>query len=213
MHPGLELFNRAPVAATETALLRCCASPLWARRVAAHRPYPDLDALLAAVDEASYDLPLADRTAALAAEEPPRPGHGDTPRAALTALSAAHCAYESRFGHAFVISLAGVRPSEQLDHTLSELRARLANEPEDERVLAAEELRELARTRVTRLVQKFPEQQERQDRQGRQERQTLQALHAAQEVHTVQTAQAAGKAGKARQAPDSGQPDSPYVAV
>ncbi|MFP3988373.1 2-oxo-4-hydroxy-4-carboxy-5-ureidoimidazoline decarboxylase [Streptomyces sp. E11-3] len=153
MHPGLELFNRAPAATAEYALLSCCASPLWARRVAAHRPYPDLGALLAAVDEASYDLPLADRCAALAAEEPPHPRHGDTPRAALTALRAAHAAYESRFGHAFVISLAGVRPDEHLDRTLSGLRSRLGNERDEERAVAAEELRELARTRVTQLLQ------------------------------------------------------------
>ncbi|MHC0431184.1 2-oxo-4-hydroxy-4-carboxy-5-ureidoimidazoline decarboxylase [Streptomyces sp. O3] len=153
MHPGLDLFNRVPAVVVEHALLSCCSSPLWARRVAAHRPYPDLSALLAAIDEASYDLPLADRCAALAAEEPPHPGHGDTPRAALTALRAAHAAYESRFGHAFVISLAGVRPDEYLDRTLSALRSRLANEPDDERVVAAEELRELARIRVARLLQ------------------------------------------------------------
>ena len=39
--------------AAEAALLSCCGSRRWARLIADHRPYPDLDALLAAGDEAA----------------------------------------------------------------------------------------------------------------------------------------------------------------
>lgn len=70
-HPGLDRFNAAPAAEAEAALLECSGSRRWAARLAAHRPYPDLDALLAAADEAGYDLPPADLAEALAAEVSP----------------------------------------------------------------------------------------------------------------------------------------------
>ncbi|NJQ00657.1 2-oxo-4-hydroxy-4-carboxy-5-ureidoimidazoline decarboxylase [Streptomyces zingiberis] len=73
-------------------------------------------------------------------------------RAAHTALRAAHAAYESRFGHGFVICLDGVDPAESLDHVLAGLRTRLGHEPEKERLVAAEELRRLSLGRLARLV-------------------------------------------------------------
>ncbi|MFB9522057.1 MULTISPECIES: 2-oxo-4-hydroxy-4-carboxy-5-ureidoimidazoline decarboxylase [Streptomyces] len=151
-HPTpLERFNAAPARTAEAALLTCCRSRRWAGRLAAHRPYPDLDALLAAADEASYDLSSAEIADALACETPPRPA-ADTPPAAHTALRAAHAAYESRFGHAFVICLDGVAPGEQLDQVLAGIRFRLGNEPDEERAVAADELRRLARGRLARTV-------------------------------------------------------------
>ncbi|WP_233521399.1 2-oxo-4-hydroxy-4-carboxy-5-ureidoimidazoline decarboxylase [Streptomyces triticagri] len=149
---GLVEFNARPVAEAERALLGCCASPGWAGRIAAHRPYPDLESLLAAADEAGYDLSTGELTAALAAESPAAPEQGEVPRSALTALAAAHGAYESRFGHPFVISLDGFARAERLDQILAGLRTRLGNDPDDERATAAEELRRLARSRLTRLV-------------------------------------------------------------
>ncbi|WP_079086403.1 2-oxo-4-hydroxy-4-carboxy-5-ureidoimidazoline decarboxylase [Streptomyces silvensis] len=144
----------------ERTLMTCCGSRRWARRVADHRPYPDLGALLAAADEASYDLAPGDLGEALAAE-PPQAAlpAGSAQGAAATALRAATAAYESRFGHAFVICLDDVAPSEALDHLLASLRDRLGNDPEEERALAAEELRRLARVRLTRLLRTPPSPQ------------------------------------------------------
>ncbi|MFI6091639.1 2-oxo-4-hydroxy-4-carboxy-5-ureidoimidazoline decarboxylase [Streptomyces sp. NPDC051218] len=148
-----EQLNSAEPGVAEAAFLACCGSRLWARRLVAHRPYPDLEALLAASDEAAYDLPPAALAEALACEPlgPAVPRQG-TYGAADTALRAAHAAYESRFGHAFVICLDDVPPTQALDHLLAGIRARLAGDPEEERVLAAEEMRKLARGRLTRLV-------------------------------------------------------------
>ncbi|MBW5424997.1 2-oxo-4-hydroxy-4-carboxy-5-ureidoimidazoline decarboxylase [Streptomyces sp. BG9H] len=143
-------MNSATPREAEAALLTCCGSLHWARRVADHRPYPDLDALLAASDEAAYDLSPGDLAEALAREQPAAP-HG-TYTAAHTALRAAHAAYESRFGHTFVVCLDDVARAEALDHLLSALRSRLGNDPDDERAIAAEELRRLARGRLTRLT-------------------------------------------------------------
>ncbi|WP_138896985.1 2-oxo-4-hydroxy-4-carboxy-5-ureidoimidazoline decarboxylase [Streptomyces chryseus] len=148
---GLHRFNAAPAGAAEAALLGCCASPRWARRVAAHRPYPDLDALLAAADEASYDLSHDEIADALSGESSAGLGAG-APAVAHTALRAAHAAYESGFGHAFVICLDGFRPEEHRDQVLAGIRSRLGNEPDEERAVAADELRGLARGRLARLV-------------------------------------------------------------
>ncbi|MEU9664963.1 2-oxo-4-hydroxy-4-carboxy-5-ureidoimidazoline decarboxylase [Streptomyces bobili] len=144
---ALEGFNGAPAAEAHRILLDCLRSLSWAHRVTAHRPYPTLDALLAASDEAAYDLTAGDLTEALAAESlPPLPE--DAYGAAHMALGAAHAAYEARFGHTFVICLDGVPPNETLDYVLGTIRSRWANDPEKEREVVAEELRRLARQRL-----------------------------------------------------------------
>ncbi|MFI8949349.1 2-oxo-4-hydroxy-4-carboxy-5-ureidoimidazoline decarboxylase [Streptomyces sp. NPDC053750] len=144
---SLERFNTAPADEALQTLLTCLNSHHWAHRLTAHRPYPDLPALLAASDEATYDLSPADLTEALSTESlPPLPE--DTYAAAHTALSAATAAYESRFGHGFVICLNGMPANEALDHVLAGIRSRLTNDPEEERQVAADELRQLARARL-----------------------------------------------------------------
>jgi 2-oxo-4-hydroxy-4-carboxy--5-ureidoimidazoline (OHCU) decarboxylase len=148
---GLERFNAAPTDTAERALIACCGSHRWARRLAAHRPYPDLASLLAAADEAAYDLTPADLSEALAREPLPHIP-ADAHSAAHTALSAAHAAYEAHFGHVFVICLDDMPPAEALDQVLAAIRSRLANDPEEERCLTAEELRGLAKGRLSRMA-------------------------------------------------------------
>ncbi|MET9389985.1 2-oxo-4-hydroxy-4-carboxy-5-ureidoimidazoline decarboxylase [Streptomyces sp. NPDC006624] len=143
----MEPVNTASATDLERTLLSCLRSPRWSRSVAAHRPYPDLASLLAAADEAAYDLSWADLSEALAAESLPSLPP-DTYAAAHTALSAAHAAYEARFGHVFVICLAGLAPGDVLDHLLQAIRSRLTNDPEEERAVVADELRRLARERL-----------------------------------------------------------------
>ncbi|MFE0462803.1 2-oxo-4-hydroxy-4-carboxy-5-ureidoimidazoline decarboxylase [Kitasatospora sp. NPDC058965] len=153
---GLHRFNEADPGAAEEALLACCGSHRWALRLTAHRPYPDLASLLAAASEASYDLRPTDLAEALADESwMPQPLLGmraPGSQAAHTALRAAHAAYESRYGHVFVVCLDGVEPEEMLDTVLSSIRTRLANEPDEERLVAAEELRRIALHRLEHLV-------------------------------------------------------------
>ncbi|MET7655359.1 MULTISPECIES: 2-oxo-4-hydroxy-4-carboxy-5-ureidoimidazoline decarboxylase [unclassified Streptomyces] len=145
--PLLDGFNTAPADEAHRTLLGCLRSLRWAHRVADHRPYPTLDALLAASDEAAYDLSPGELAEALAAESLPALPE-DAYGAAHMALNAAHAAYEARFGHAFVICLSSVPPDESLDHVLAGIRSRLTNDPEDERVVAAEELRRLGKARL-----------------------------------------------------------------
>ncbi|WP_314171742.1 2-oxo-4-hydroxy-4-carboxy-5-ureidoimidazoline decarboxylase [Streptomyces winkii] len=174
----LSRFNAAPAEPASAVLLRCCGSGRWAACIAACRPYPDMESLLAALDEASYDMTAADLAEALAAESPvvPAPGEGAAHTssgrrdrspgrpdqrvhrdqrgvlAAHTALRAAHAAYENRFGHAFLVCLDECAPGEQLDRALAAVRDRLANDVEEERLVVTEELRRLARGRLLRLV-------------------------------------------------------------
>ncbi|MFJ5301458.1 2-oxo-4-hydroxy-4-carboxy-5-ureidoimidazoline decarboxylase [Streptomyces sp. NPDC088350] len=143
----LDAFNTAPTDEARHTLLTCLHSLRWSRRLTDHRPYPDLDALLAASDEAAYDLTAGDLAEALAGESlPVLPD--DTYEAAHMALDAAHAAYEARFGHVFVICVDGLPQNEVLDHVLAGIRSRLTNDPEEERVVVAEELRRLARGRL-----------------------------------------------------------------
>ncbi|MER6328680.1 2-oxo-4-hydroxy-4-carboxy-5-ureidoimidazoline decarboxylase [Streptomyces sp. NPDC001034] len=144
----LDAFNVARATEVRALLLRCLHSPRWSHRLAAHRPYPDLDALLAAADEAAYDLSPADISEALSHESLPELPE-DTYSAAHMALDAAHAAYEARFGHVFVIYLGDIPPAEALDRTLERIRSRLTNDPEEERLIAAEELRHLAKGRLS----------------------------------------------------------------
>ncbi|MET7482434.1 2-oxo-4-hydroxy-4-carboxy-5-ureidoimidazoline decarboxylase [Streptomyces sp. NPDC005538] len=144
---ALDTFNTASADEARLTLLTCLHSLRWSRRLTDHRPYPDLDSVLAASDEAAYDLTAGDLAEALAGESlPVLPD--DTYEAAHMALDAAHAAYEARFGHVFVICVDGVPPGEVLDHVLAGIRSRLTNDPEEERVVVAEELRRLARGRL-----------------------------------------------------------------
>ncbi|MFG2886304.1 2-oxo-4-hydroxy-4-carboxy-5-ureidoimidazoline decarboxylase [Streptomyces sp. NPDC048297] len=147
----LDAFNAAPATEARALLLHCLRSPHWSRRLADHRPYPDLGALLAAADEAAYDLSPGDLSEALAGESLPELP-ADTYSAAHMALGAAHAAYEARFGHAFVIYLGDAHPDEAIDRILEAIRSRLVNDPEEERVIAAEELRRLAGGRLAHLL-------------------------------------------------------------
>jgi 2-oxo-4-hydroxy-4-carboxy--5-ureidoimidazoline (OHCU) decarboxylase len=67
-------------------------------------------------------------------------------------MRAAQAAYETKFGHAFVICVDGLPPGQVLDHVLAAIRSRLTNDPEDERVVAAEELRRLAKERLSGML-------------------------------------------------------------
>jgi 2-oxo-4-hydroxy-4-carboxy-5-ureidoimidazoline decarboxylase len=183
---SLSLFNSAPHEVASALLLRCCGSTSWAARIADFRPYPDTESLLAALDEASYDMTPEDVAEALASESPllpapwerepdaataapgaRRPAHDRTQDrdrthdpdrdrrqvlAAHTALRAAHAAYENRFGHTFLVCLDGWAPGEQLGQALAAVRARLGNDPDEERPIVADELRRVARGRLLRAL-------------------------------------------------------------
>jgi OHCU decarboxylase len=156
---SLTHLNQLPVPEAERLLLSCCGSRVWAERTAAGRPYRDVDALLAAADEAWRGLPEADRREAFAAH--PRigergKGHSEREQSGargaaavmLTELAERNQAYEARFGHVFLICASGKGAGEMLDA----LRARFDNPPEVELEVASEEQRKITRLRLERVA-------------------------------------------------------------
>jgi OHCU decarboxylase len=158
---GLERFNGLPEEAAVADLLAVCHSRRWAERVAAGRPYPDLEALQAAADQVWMALDPADWLEAFKAH--PRIGESggrseDWSRQEQAGvggaaevrerLAAGNAEYERRFGHVFLISAAGRDAAEILDA----LQARLGNDPGTELRVAAGEHRRITRLRLEKLV-------------------------------------------------------------
>jgi 2-oxo-4-hydroxy-4-carboxy-5-ureidoimidazoline decarboxylase len=163
---GLDALNALPAADAERQLSTCCASRAWVERMAAGRPYADLDALLQASDRAVLELDRDGLAEALAAH--PRIGQraagssteavwsrqeqagvGDADAEVRAALQEGNRAYEERFGHVFLIHASG-RSAEAM---LAALRERLGNDPDTEWGVVAEELRQITRLRLERLLQ------------------------------------------------------------
>jgi 2-oxo-4-hydroxy-4-carboxy-5-ureidoimidazoline decarboxylase len=153
-------FDRLPAAEAEAALLACCASPDWARQLAADRPYGSEDALLARADAVLAGLGEAQVDLALAGHPRigERPLHASSVREqagmagadaeTLAALAAGNRAYEERFGHVYLVCADG-RPATEL---LAVLHARLGNDPATERVVLRGELGKINRIRLTRML-------------------------------------------------------------
>jgi OHCU decarboxylase len=168
MSLGLQSLNSLPRDAAEAELLRCCGSQRWARAMAAKRPFPDAAALIAAADETWSGLDPADWLQAFA--QHPRIGERalDAPRCTSTgawaateqagaanadddlkrALEEGNRVYERRFNHVFIICASGKSATQML----ASLQARLNNDPETERRIAAQEQAMITRLRLQKLV-------------------------------------------------------------
>jgi allantoicase len=162
---GLRWLNSVPAAQAGQLLASCCASRAWVERMAAGRPYADLDALLEASDRAIRELGRDDLAEALSGH--PRIGQraagasteatwsrqeqasvADADAEVRAALVEGNRAYEQRFGHVFLVR-AGGRSAREL---LAALRQRLGNDPDTEWGVVAEELGEITRLRLERLL-------------------------------------------------------------
>jgi allantoicase len=162
---GLRWLNSVPAAQAGQLLASCCASRAWVERMAAGRPYADLDALLEASDRAIRELDRDDLAEALSGH--PRIGQraagasteatwsrqeqasvADADAEVRAALVEGNRAYEQRFGHVFLVRASG-RSAREL---LAALRQRLGNDPDTEWGVVAEELGEITRLRLERLL-------------------------------------------------------------
>jgi 2-oxo-4-hydroxy-4-carboxy-5-ureidoimidazoline decarboxylase len=163
---GLRWLNSLPAEQAHQVLTSCCASRAWVQRMAAGRPYADVDDLLGAGDRAVRQLDRNDLAEALSAH--PRIGQraagaateavwsrqeqaavGDADAEVRAALQEGNRAYEERFGHVFLIAASGRSAGE----LLAALRERLGNDPDTEWGMVAGELREITRLRLERLLQ------------------------------------------------------------
>jgi 2-oxo-4-hydroxy-4-carboxy-5-ureidoimidazoline decarboxylase len=161
----LEQFN-AVDAADAAALVRVWAAiPWWTDAVVAGRPYPDVEALAAHAAALAARWDAHDLETALAQHprigERPAGGGAEaaasrTEQASMDAaaddvaaqIAEGNAAYEVRFGRVFLIRAAGRTPQEML----AELRRRLTNDPETERLEATGQLAEIALLRLRSTI-------------------------------------------------------------
>jgi len=161
-------LNALPPEAARAELLRCCGCARWAEDVAGARPFGDKAALLAASDaawsatgekewrEAFSHHPRIGGKDALRAKfastqswaTGEQAGAAAASEAVLDALAAGNAAYESRFGHIFIVCATGKSAAEMLDL----LKSRLGNEPGAELRLAAGEQNKITKIRLEKLL-------------------------------------------------------------
>lgn len=161
-------LNSVPRYRAEDELLHCCGSRAWARALASRRPFANLDRLLRASTEVWGKLDETDWREAFAAH--PRIGEhtaavhataqaqawsaqeqSATNRAGvkvLTDLEQANREYFDRFGYIFIVCASGKSAGEML----AILQSRLANPPEQEIRIAAEEQDKITRLRLEKLI-------------------------------------------------------------
>lgn len=153
-------LNELPGDAARTALLRCCASALWVKRMLAGRPYASDQQVYQAAEREWWALDRRDWLEAFAAH--PRIGERMTDawssgeQSGVTragadlrlALREENGAYERRFGHVYLVCATGRSAAE----LLADLQARLANDPAHELRVAAGEQAKITRLRLEKLV-------------------------------------------------------------
>lgn len=166
---GVARLDALPPAEAERALLACCGSRAWARRMAAARPFASAGTLLAAAEETWWSLDEADWREAFRAH--PRIGEGAAEagrterergwssdeqagvrtagEATRAALAEGNRAYEARFGHVYLVCATG----RSADELLSILRGRLENPPAAELRVAAGEQAKITALRLGKLLE------------------------------------------------------------
>ena len=165
-------LDELPAAPAADELRACCGASRWVAEMVARRPYHTLDAVLEESDDVWWTLEPADWLEAFAHH--PRIGEGvaatpqDARGAAWSAgeqsgmdrasgdvqaeLAAANRDYERRFGHIYIVCATGKSAEEML----AIARTRLANDPETELRVAAEEQRKITRLRLEKLLTDEP---------------------------------------------------------
>ncbi|MEM7220744.1 MAG: 2-oxo-4-hydroxy-4-carboxy-5-ureidoimidazoline decarboxylase [Pseudomonadota bacterium] len=165
---GLTEFNALSLDAARDALLGCCASPVWARAVAAARPFANWDALL---ERARADWEAVDddeRLTAFAAhpligdvellrERFNRSGDRanaeqgqvlDADDSVLVDLARLNVEYRERHGFIFIIFAHGKSAREMRDT----LRERLPRSTQSEIIAAAREQMQITELRLRALL-------------------------------------------------------------
>ena len=160
-------FNRMPASDAASMLRACCGAERWVDGMMARRPFDTIRVLLAAADEVFASLSpgdwrqafdhhprLGESGSAAGQDERERvwsageqAGMRETASDVRTSLAAANAAYEARFGYICIICATGLGAGEILALT----EERLANEPEEEMEVAADEQRKISRLRILKL--------------------------------------------------------------
>lgn len=163
-NPHLAAFNALPPELAEAALLACCGSPRWARRMVQRRPFEGSADLFAAAAAIWWELAPENWIEAFAAHpkigekpqqvSPRERAWSEQEQAAATldaageaTLADANRAYQERFGYIFIVCATGKSASEML----AILRERLQNDADTELRVAAEEQRKITELRLKKL--------------------------------------------------------------
>jgi 2-oxo-4-hydroxy-4-carboxy-5-ureidoimidazoline decarboxylase len=158
-------FNTADPATAADTLRPCIDVTRWVDTVAAARPFPSKEALLAFASEAANPFTSAEVESAMAHHPRigERPTAGTTEAsmsrseqagvdpadaAAAEALAKGNRDYEEKFGRVFLIRAAGRTAPE----ILQSLNERLTNTPAQEDTIVARQLREIAVLRLEGLI-------------------------------------------------------------
>lgn len=164
----LQELNSYPRYRAEGELVKCCGSTAWVRTITGRRPFASRDRLLRAASEVWWRLDAADWLEAFrahpqigqqravaptsfqaqswSAEE--QSGMSRVGVGVTMALEKANQEYLAKFGYIFIVCAAG----KCADQMLSLLKSRLANPPEAEIRVAAEEQDKITRLRLDKLV-------------------------------------------------------------
>jgi allantoinase len=168
--PGLDRLNRLGEAEAILLLVRCCGSTLWAWKMTQLRPFASEPELLHAADRVWAELGASDRLEAFAAHERfgdldlLRSRIGDRPTdvalqesadlalapdAVLDGLAEANQNYEVKFGHRFVADVQGRSARSMLEL----INRRLANPPDLEHALVADDQARIMRRKLRELAE------------------------------------------------------------
>lgn len=162
---GLAALSELSPAEAERELLSCCASRVFARRLAATLPHEDPGRLADDAAEVVRELAWPDVLEALRAHprigeraagagresswsRDEQSGTKGADRRVLAELAAGNAVYEQRFGHVYLVCATGLSAAEMLDR----LQSRLAGDERAERAVVREELAKITRLRVAKLL-------------------------------------------------------------
>jgi 2-oxo-4-hydroxy-4-carboxy-5-ureidoimidazoline decarboxylase len=168
MSDPLSRWNFLPAIAAVDEILPCCGSRVWAERMAARRPMPQEESVLAASDEIWRSLKESDWLEAFRSH--PRIGESQVPNVAQpqsaawseheqrkvadaddslkSALADGNREYERRFKRIFIVCATGKSPAE----ILRVLRRRLQNDEHAELQEAAEQQRQITQIRLRKWL-------------------------------------------------------------
>ena len=169
MKEGLEHLNSLSSEEAEAELLKCCGSPLWARRMTDERPFSDLEELLSKADAEWWSLDEEDWLEAFSRH--PKIGEQKAERAQdATArkwseqeqagtnaageetrreLQRLNQEYAQKFGFIYIVCATG----KSADEMLAILKERLENDADTEIRAAAEEQRKITHLRLKKLLE------------------------------------------------------------
>jgi OHCU decarboxylase len=169
MNNNLQKLNQASEETAESALLSCCGSNNWVKKMIAARPFADFSELLNQAEQVWQNLEAEDWREAFSAHPKIGKKKASPNQSAQSAewskgeqsgaenaadgvkieLEEANRLYEKKFGFIFIVCATG----KSADEMLEICRARLSNETDAEIRIAADEQRKITEIRLKKLLE------------------------------------------------------------